>query len=180
MGLPAPGNLPVCFQKIPLPVREAEGGGGGIDTSGNDWCIKTLNSNWMLRRFIRYHWPARQYRSVNRMCILAPDLQSIGENESRPDSEDLLQCNWFVFEVELTLPKKPSCQWKFKIKMKSGTKIHVRFALRRCWADKIVVCKQASRQVRLVKRKINMEKAPEILEVHVLRYVKDWELTFCW
>ena len=44
-------------------------------------------------------WPdlsARQCRSANRTCILTPDLRPIRENENRPDSENLLQCNRFL------------------------------------------------------------------------------------
>ena len=39
---------------------------------------------------------ARQCRSANRTCILTPDLRPIRENENRPDSENLLQCNRFL------------------------------------------------------------------------------------
>ena len=39
---------------------------------------------------------ARQYRSTNRTCILTPNLQPTRENENRPDSENLLQCNIFL------------------------------------------------------------------------------------
>ena len=43
-------------------------------------------------------WPellARECRSANRTCILTPDLRPTRENENRPDTENLLQCNGF-------------------------------------------------------------------------------------
>ena len=39
---------------------------------------------------------ARQCRDTNRTCILTPDLWPIHENENRPDSKNLLQCNRFL------------------------------------------------------------------------------------
>ena len=66
-------------------------------SKGRASCISAVHFKAGLHATIcRPDLSARQCRSANRTCILTPDLRPIRENENRPDSENLLQCNRFL------------------------------------------------------------------------------------